>query len=90
MMRLTLQFQDGTSAEALILAADGNQIRVVVDGNCSDTEQWLMLNGRWYDEDGGLVEIGSLVALGETDCLQVFAAAYPRTATAGAFSGLMA
>jgi hypothetical protein len=87
---MTIQFRDGMSADALILAAEGNQIRVVVGGSCSDTEQWLMLNGRWYDEDGVLVEIGSLVALDAIDRSQIFADVYPRTATAGGFTGLMA
>jgi hypothetical protein len=84
-MQMMVHFQNGTIAEAIILAAAINQIRVLIAGR-SDTEEWRMFDGQFYDESGRLVEIDSMVAVDEIDSAQLFDDLYPRTATAGRVS----
>jgi hypothetical protein len=83
-MRMTVQFQNGSRAEALLLAAQGNRIRAIVAGR-GTTEEWLMFDGHWFDESGRLIEIEALTNLDGIDGSQLFANVYARTATACAF-----
>ena len=81
-MRITVQFHNGARAEALILAGDHKQALVVVEGR-SEAEEWLVLNGRLYDEAGHPIEIEAMFALDGFDCTELCAELFPRTATAG-------
>ena len=81
-MRITVRFNNGARAEALILAGDRKQALVVVEGR-SEAEDWRLLNGRLYDQGGQPVEIEAMFALDGFDCAEICAELAPRTATAG-------
>ena len=81
-MRMVVRFQNGLKVEALILAAHRDQIRVVVAGR-RETEEWLMVDGGWYDDSGRRVDIQAVVALDGIDCADFCGNVYPRTAAAG-------
>ena len=81
-MRIAVRFHNGTRAEALILAADGKQVLVVVEGR-PQAEEWLVLDSRLYDQTGQPVEIEAIFALEGLDCTEVCAELFPRTAAAG-------
>jgi hypothetical protein len=81
-MRITVRFHNGARAEAVILAADRKQALVVVEGR-PEAEEWLILDGRLYDQAGQTVEIEAMFALYGLDCAELCAELFPRTATAG-------
>jgi hypothetical protein len=84
-MRLTVQFDNGVRGEAVLLASNGNQIRVIVAGR-GKTEDWLISYGRWFDESGRPIEIDGMVALDGMDYSKLCEDVRPRMATAGVFN----
>jgi hypothetical protein len=83
-MRLTVQFDNGVRGEALLLASNGNQMRVIVAGRVT-TEDWLIVDRHWFDAKGRPVEVDALIAVDRMDYSQLADDARPRTATAGGF-----
>jgi hypothetical protein len=85
MMQMTVKYKSGVIEDALVLAVGSDRIRVVVAGR-GTTEEWLMLDGRLFDEDG---RIQALLALDGVEYSQLIDL-YARTATAGGFGSSMA
>ena len=61
-MRMTVQFQNGDRADAVLLAAQADRVRVVVAGR-GVTEEWVLFYGHFYDQAGRPVEIDSIEAV---------------------------
>jgi len=78
---MTVRFQSGVTAEALLLGLTSDRIRVVVAGR-GTTDEWLMFDGNCFDEYGRFVQIESLIALdgGDYSALRRLSS---RSATAG-------
>ncbi len=84
-MRMIAQIQNSVTVEALVLAADTNLIRVVAAGR-GETEEWVIIGGRLYDEQGRRIEIESVLALDGVDVSEILAAVHPKVMTAGHLS----
>ena len=84
-MRISVRFENGKGCEALVLAAGGNRLRVAVAGG-RDVEEWLMIDGSWFNESGLRVDIEALVALDGLDYSAMSDEARPKAAVAGRFN----
>jgi hypothetical protein len=78
-MLMTIRYQNGLRAEAVVLTADNERMRVVLDSQ-RDTIELRKVDGCWYTEDGAEIEIEALIPLAGTN---VASSLYPRTITAG-------
>ena len=88
MVQMTVKFNSGAIEDALVLAVRTDRIRVLVAGRRT-TEEWLMLEGRLFDEDGRIIELQALFALDGIGYAEIIDL-YARTATAGGFGSSMA
>jgi hypothetical protein len=79
-MRMTVQFQDGSRSDALLLAVSAHHARVIVAGR-GTTEEWILFDGHCFDERGGAVTIESLVVVADTA-----SASTPKAMSAGSIS----
>jgi hypothetical protein len=64
-MWMQVQFENGSRAEALIMAASTYEMRVVVEGY-TDTQHWERIDGVWQDDSGERIAIGAVIALAGT------------------------
>ena len=78
-MLMTIRFQNGLRAEAVVLTADNERMRVVIDSQ-RDTIELRKLDACWYTEDLAEIEIEALIPLAGTN---VASSLYPQTITAG-------
>jgi len=78
-MLMTIRYQNGLRAEAVVLTADNERMRVVIDSQ-RDTIELHQVDACWYTEDGEEIEIEALVPLAGTN---VASSVYPLTITAG-------
>ena len=78
-MLMTIRYQNGLRVEAVVLAADSEKMRVVIDSQ-RDTMELRKVDACWYAEDGAEVEIEALIPL---DGVEVLSSAHPLTVTAG-------
>jgi len=78
---MIVKFKSGVIEDALLLSVGSDRIRVVVAGR-GTTEEWLMLDGHLFDEDGRIIEVQALLALDGVEYSQLIEL-YARTATAG-------
>ena len=78
-MLMTIRYQNGIRAEAVVLTADNERMRVVIDSQ-RDTMELRKLNACWYTEDGAEIEIEALIPLAGTN---VVSSPNPLTITAG-------
>jgi hypothetical protein len=78
-MLMTIRYQNGLRAEAVVLTADNERMRVVIDSQ-RDTMELRKVDACWYTEDGAEIEIEALIPLAGTN---VASSLYPRTITAG-------
>jgi hypothetical protein len=78
-MLMTIRYQNGLRAEAVVLTADNERMRVVIDSR-RDTIELRKVDACWYTEDGAEIEIEALIPLAGTN---VASSLYPRTITAG-------
>jgi hypothetical protein len=85
---MTVRFKAGVIDDALLLAVGRDRIRVLVAGRRS-TEEWLMMEGHLFDEDGRIIEVQALFALDGIEYSPLIEL-YARTATAGGFGSSMA
>ena len=60
-MHTVLIFSGGRRADALLLSATPDRLRVAIPGR-GDTVEFRMVDGRWTTERGVEVEIGALMA----------------------------
>jgi len=71
-METTFIYQNGTRVEAVVLAADSRQMRLVrPDGD--DAISLTLANGQWTDEAGEPVEFEYFLATGAPEDNRVFA-----------------
>ena len=78
-MLMTIRYQNGLRAEAVVLTADNERMRVVIDSQ-RDTMELRQLDACWYTEDGAEIEIEALIPLAGTN---VVSSPNPLTITAG-------
>jgi len=78
-MLMTIRYQNGLRAEAVVLTADNERMRVVIDPQ-RDTIELRKVDACWYTEDGAEIEIEALIPLAGTN---VASSLYPMTITAG-------
>ena len=78
-MLMTIRYQNGLRAEAVVLTADNERMRVVIDSQ-RDTMELRKVDACWYTEDGAEIEIEALIPLAGTN---VASSLYPLTITAG-------
>lgn len=81
-MRMAIQRGNGVRAEALLLAVSKSRMRVVIAGT-ADTVELSMMDGRWIDESGEIIEFEALLPLDGIGWPGLCADLYPRTAVAG-------
>jgi hypothetical protein len=85
-MRMTLRFENGLREEAVLLKAGGDLLRVNIASH-QDAVDLHRVNGKWYLEDGGAVEIEALISTPGTDVSQLLDVR-PRAMGAGGTFGL--
>ena len=81
-MLMTIRYQNGLRAEAVVLTADNERMRVVIDSQ-RDTMELRKVDACWYTEDGAEIEIEALIPLAGTNVSQFCAGVYPRANAAG-------
>ena len=59
-MLMTIRYQNGLRAEAVVLAASRERMRVAVDSQ-PDTMEFQQVDGRWHMEGRGEIEIEALI-----------------------------
>ena len=78
-MLMTIRYQNGLRAEAVVLTANNERMRVVIDSQ-RDTMELRKVDACWYTEDGAEIEIEALIPLAGTN---VVSSPNPMTITAG-------
>jgi hypothetical protein len=81
-MLMTIRHQNGMKAEAVVLAAGRDRMRVALDSKY-DTIELHELDARWYTEEGAEIEIEALVVSAGVNVPLLRAAVYPRTIASG-------
>jgi hypothetical protein len=81
-MLMTIQYQDGTKVEAVLLAANRDRMRVAIASQ-RDVIELHRVDACWYTEKGAEIEIEALIAIAGTDVSSFCAAVYPRANAAG-------
>ena len=61
-MRMTIQYPDGRRAEAVLLAASRNRMRIVIESD-RDTVDLHRIDWRWYTEDEAELVIEAIIAI---------------------------
>jgi len=76
-MRMMIRYQSGLRAEAVLLAASSDRMRVAIDSQ-RDTVELHRVDGCWRTERGAAIEIEALMAIPGTEyagfCAAVHAA----------------
>ena len=76
-MRMTIRYQSGLRAEAILLAANSDRMRVAI-GSQRDTVELHKVEEGWRTDRGAAVEIEALIAIPGTEfsrfCAEVHAA----------------
>jgi hypothetical protein len=72
-MRMMIRYQNGLRAEAVLLAANSERMRVAI-GSHSDTIELNRVDAGWRTQRGAAIEIEALMAIPGTD-LPAFCAA---------------
>jgi hypothetical protein len=81
-MLMTIRRQNGLRAEAVVLAASRERMRVAIDSQ-GDTLELHEVDAHWYTEEGAEIEIEALIPIAGVDVSRFCAAVYPRTIAAG-------
>jgi hypothetical protein len=79
---MLIQRANGCRAEAILLALNKNQMRVMIAGE-SDAVELTILNGCWVDEYGDTIELEALMPLEGVGWQYLCNELYPRTMAAG-------
>ena len=81
-MLLTIRYQNGLRAEAVVLAASREQMQVAI---CSqdDTIELREVEAHWYTEEGAEIEIEALIPVAGVDVSPFLTTVYPRMIAAG-------
>ena len=80
-MLMTIRYRNGHRVEAVLLAANREQMRAAIASQ-HDTIELHKVDARWFTEGGAEIEIESLVALAGIDVLRSCAAVCVRTISA--------
>jgi len=80
-MQITIKYEDGVRADAILLATGTNRMRVLVMGS-NDTEEWTQLDGIWRTEDGRQIEFEAMFVDGN-EWSEFSADPCPKTAAVG-------
>ena len=76
-MRMMIRYQSGLRAEAVLLAANSDRMRVAIDSQ-RDTVELHRVDGGWRTQRGAAIEIEALIAIPGTEfsrfCSEVHAA----------------
>ncbi len=72
-MRMMIRYQNGLRAEAVLLAANSERMRVAIGCQCDAVELHRVDSG-WRTQRGAAIEIEALIAIPGTD-LPAFCAA---------------
>lgn len=81
-MRIMLQYQNGLRAEAVLLAINGDRMRIIIGSDRETTEMNRVGEG-WSTEAGEPIEIDALLPIPGVDVSKLCAEVYPRTSVAG-------
>ena len=65
-MRMLIRYPNGNRVEAVLLAADGERMLIVVESQ-PDAVELSLVNGCWYTEAGEAIELEALISIPETD-----------------------
>jgi hypothetical protein len=84
-MRMILRYHNGIRVEAVLLAANRQQMRVVIEDR-KDTVEFTALDGRWFSDTGAAVEIEAVIPVASVDVSVFCSEVYPRTNVAGTLS----
>jgi hypothetical protein len=76
-MRMMIRYQSGLRAEALLLAANRERMRVAI-GSQRDTVELHLVNGGWRTQRGAAIEIEALIPIPGTDLSRFCSAVHPR------------
>jgi hypothetical protein len=80
-MLMTIRFQNGRRAEAVLLAASPDRMRIVTSSH-SDTIELRRVGACWLAGEVAEIEIEALIPLAGTDASGFCAEVYPRTIAA--------
>jgi hypothetical protein len=64
-MLMTIRYESGLRAEAVVLTADRERMRVAIDSQV-DTTELQQVDACWHMEDGTEVEIEALIPIRES------------------------
>jgi len=81
-MRMTIRYQDGARAEAVLLAVNCDRMRVAVDRGRDTIELHKTAPG-WCTDNGEEIEIEALIAIPGVDVSRFCAELHPRAIGAG-------
>ena len=81
-MRMTIRYQTGLRAQAVVLAANHEVMRVAIESQ-RDTIELRNVDACWHTEDGAEIEIEAFIPIAGTEVSVFCAAVYPRTNVAG-------
>ena len=81
-MRMTIRYQTGLRAQAVVLAANHEVMRVAIESQ-RDTIEMRNVDACWHTEDGAEIEIEAFNPIAGIDVSGFCAAVYPRTNAAG-------
>ncbi len=80
-MWMMIRYQNGFRAEAVLLAANSEWMRVAIDTQ-RDTVELHRVDECWYTERGVAIEIEALIPISGTDLSRYCAAVHPWANTA--------
>jgi hypothetical protein len=81
-MLMTIRYQSGIRAEAVLLAANRERMRVTIASQ-SDAVELHRVGTCWYTEQGAEIEIEALIPVAGTDISSFSAAVYALTNRVG-------
>ena len=81
-MLMTIRYQTGLRAEAVVLTASRERMRVAIDSQ-PDTTDLQQVDACWHTEDGTEIEIEALISMTGTDVPGFWGAVYPLTNAVG-------
>jgi len=81
-MRMMIRYKNKLQVEAVLLAADSEQMRVAVASE-RDAVVLQRVDTYWYTETGAAIEIEALIPIEGTDFSQFCASVHPQTTVVG-------
>jgi len=84
-MRMILRYDNGIRVEAVLLAANRQQMRVVIEDR-KDTVEFTAVDGRWFSDIGAAIEIEAVIPVASVDASLFCSEVFPRTNVAGHLS----